>query len=199
MYYYFYEYFADNPVIEFRLLGKEDEAPTLLDVTSFLYDFNLLYEISRLAVDPEYERIQMSRFAYFRKGRPLRDDDRLRVNRLRHESPIELVTGVAAVGGAIGAVWAVVQIVEKLANFKLNREKLKLEVEKARREQEKQAARPIVIIEEEEVNLRIQKREAAYLLENVERRLCNSTIKIETIEVHIRRRIHREESGGSEK
>lgn len=54
-----------------RIRGKEPPEPTLLDVTSFLYDFNLLYEISRLALDPRYEQYRFSRYTYFRKGRPL--------------------------------------------------------------------------------------------------------------------------------
>ena len=66
-------------------------------------DFNLLYEICRLATDPQYGYFHFSNAVCFRNGRPLRDEDRLRVDSLSHKSPLELVTLVWIIGGAAGA------------------------------------------------------------------------------------------------
>ena len=48
---------SDFGYFEMRLRGREDDYPTLLEISSFLYDFNLIYEFSRLATDPIQPRI----------------------------------------------------------------------------------------------------------------------------------------------
>jgi hypothetical protein len=113
-----------------RLQGAESPSPVFLDVVAFLYDFNLLYEVSRLAVDPRYRHFNFNSRWYYRAGRPLHDEDRLRLIALKHESPIDLVTIVGATFAAAGALWAVVQAIEKIANLPLARRKLVAEVEK---------------------------------------------------------------------
>jgi hypothetical protein len=180
--YYHYKRNPDDKVVEFRLLGKETAAPTLLEVTAFLYDFNLAYEIGRLATDPIYDDVNLSRFSFFRHGRPLAEEDRLQVGKLRQESPLELVAAVTAFGGIVGSVWVVVQIVEKIANFRLNREKLELEIQKLRSERH-DAQRPTVIVEEQVAFDILKKRSALPILDRVERRLSVSTIKIEHFEI----------------
>src|SRR5215469_5387279 len=123
-----------QPHFRIRITGPDISYPSLLDVSSFLYDFNLLYEITRLATDPRYDDFRFSNYALFRKGRPLEPRDRLHVEALSERSPLVLVTDLSIVAGAIGALWGVVQIVEKVANASLNRRKLKAEVEKLERE-----------------------------------------------------------------
>jgi len=113
------------------------------------------------------------------------------VERLRQESPLELAVAVsAASGAAIGAVWCVVQIVERIANFRLNRQKLKLELEKLRRETE-YAKRPVHIVEEEEAIFRLSSREASPFLDHVGERLAGSQVRIKDLEVRITRRVRR--------
>jgi len=113
--------------------GKEGHPP-LQEVSSFIYDFNLVYEISRIASDPNYQRYKFSRFIWNRNGRYLKDSDRLHVVSLELGSPFVLETAVILVGGAIAGVWGLVQIAERIADWPVNREKNRLELEKLRRE-----------------------------------------------------------------
>src|ERR1700723_1869506 len=102
-----------------RLAASAEPFPSLGDVTNFPYDLNLIYEISRLATDPQYKDFRLSRFVFYRKGRPLEADDRLHIQSLTLKSPFFIETVFLRVFGAIGAAWALVQIGEKLANAPL--------------------------------------------------------------------------------
>jgi hypothetical protein len=184
---------ADLPFdAQIRVLGQESEQPTLLDVSSFLYDFNLGYELARLATDPRYESFQFSHYALYRKGRPLKDDDRLRVISLSHQSPIDLNTILYGAPLAIGAIWGVVQIVEKISNWRLNREKLQEEIKKLHREnaepQEISHEKMVAVLTEEECKMRIVQRKAEPLMDGVSRRLSISPVRIKEVEIHIVRR-----------
>jgi hypothetical protein len=112
----------------------EEGHPPLQEVSSFIYDFNLVYEISRIASDPTYQRYTFNRFIWNRNGRRLKDSDRLHLVSLQLGSPFLLETAVVLVGGAIAAVWGLVQISERIADWPVNREKNRLELEKLRRE-----------------------------------------------------------------
>lgn len=113
--------------------GQEGH-PAIQEVSSFIYDFNLVYEISRIASDPNYRRYKFSRFIWNRNGRHLKDSDRLHVVSLELGSPFLLETAVVLVGGSIAAVWGLVQISERIADWPVNREKNRPELEKLRRE-----------------------------------------------------------------
>ena len=180
-----------SPIAEIHVRAKELETPTLFQVTNFLYDINLIYELSRLATDPRYQNFRFSRYAYFRDGRPLRDADRLRIIKLTQESPLDLVLAGATAGGVvIGGIWGLVQIIEKVSNFRLNRQKLQEEVIKLRRENET-ANRPSHIMDEEEAVASIRMREAAPLIEGVGKRLSGSRVIIEEVEVSLTKRVRR--------
>jgi hypothetical protein len=112
----------------------EEGHPPLQEVSSFIYDFNLVYEISRLASDPNYQGYKFNRFIWNRDGRRLKDSDRLHLVSLELGSPFLLETAVLLVGGAVAAVWGLVQISERIADWPVNREKNRLELEKLRRE-----------------------------------------------------------------
>jgi hypothetical protein len=196
---------ANIPVdVEIDVLGKEEAMPTLLDISSFLYDLNLGYELSRLATDPSYEHVHFSRYSLFRNGRPLRKQDRLRVKHLSHSSPIQLQTLVWGAPLAIGAVWGLVQIVEKVSNWKLNRRKLEAEIHKLERESLKAAderqhkrptpdssSQPVPIYSEEEFLLQIQHREAAHLINGVTKRLEKAEVRIAEMQIRFVRRTGR--------
>lgn len=181
---------------EIKVIGDEESLPTLLDVSAFLYDFNLGYELSRLATDPKYSHFHFSRYALFRNGRPLRNEDRLRIEKLSHSSPIELNTLLWGAPLAIGAIWGIVQIVERISNWKLNRRKLqeeikKLEWENAARSAENSSKVPnerIPIYTEEEYVIRIQQRDEAHLIDGVTRRLEASAVRIKEMDIRFSRR-----------
>jgi len=181
-----------NPLLEMSILGTEEKETSLLDVASFLYDFNLGYEVSRLVADPKYEGFHFSHFVYYRKGRPLEIADRLIVHRLSHQSPIELITIVAAVPAAVAAAWGIVQIVERVTNFRLNRQKLELEVRKLQLETGKLQANiakseqmPIVI-DVESFQVQSAKMGAAPVVETITKRLEASKVKIKLLDFKIK-------------
>jgi hypothetical protein len=83
--------------------------PDLHSVSRFLFDLTLLYEISRLATDPRYLFTPLPRMVRYRRLSHLRHEDRLRVERLRLESPLALTATLPALGGASTALmtmWA---------------------------------------------------------------------------------------------
>ena len=150
-----------NPVsaqlLQISLRGDEDQFPLLLDITSFLYDFNLLYEFMRIKMDDRYSGYTLSFHSWNRKNRPLRDADRLRVVHLRHESPIALVTVAIATPGAVAAVLGVLTIAEKLRNWSLNRELLELQRDKLRKELTAGSAEPDSDSSKESLRVKLQR------------------------------------------
>jgi hypothetical protein len=102
----------------------------LIDISGFLYNFNLVYEIARLATDRTYDRYAFSSASFYARGRPLRPDDRLRVVRLATESPLDLVAYLPAVLPAAGAVFAVTFAVTRVAREPIDLAKTVAEIRK---------------------------------------------------------------------
>jgi hypothetical protein len=188
-----------GPHFRIKLRAKEDErVPRLLDVYTFLHDFNLLYEISRAATDPNYDEFEFSRLVFDRVDGLfawLSDEDRLRTEKLSKESPLELVTVLAAAPVAVGALWGVVQILEKVINLPLNRKKLKEEVAKLERDRLKEEMPSPVDDPENSLFLyqnpkllerRLQSRGATPYYEAVGERLKSAKIRIVELEIELR-------------
>jgi len=95
-----FEETGTESTVKVRVQTLEPPQPTLLDVSAFLYDFNLLYEVGRLSTDEKYRGARLSHATFYRWGRPIYFEDRLRVESLRHESPIEVSVVLQAVTGA---------------------------------------------------------------------------------------------------
>jgi hypothetical protein len=123
--------------ISVSITGSEEQRPEFRDIVNFLWDFNLLYETSRLIVDPRYERFRFTQYVYTRHGRPLRKFDRLRLVELHYESPLKLKTIVGATVGAAGALWALVQTAQTVDHWTLEKKKLVAEVRKTELEARK--------------------------------------------------------------
>ena len=120
------------------LVASELSKPALGDIALFIYDFDSLYEVSRLSADPKYEDYKFSRYALYRNGRPIDSDDRMRVEMLRLESPLELSATIVAYSAAASSVLAtllvLIRVLEKVSNFRPNREKLALEILKLKQD-----------------------------------------------------------------
>jgi hypothetical protein len=170
-----------------RLDLKADEAttPTLLEVSSFLYDFNLIYELSRLVADPQYEGVRLSRFTLYRNGRPLDDRDRMGVQRVSHQSPLELITIIGLASGAVASMWGIVQVAERIFNWPLNRRKLRAEVEKLELENEARRATRPQVTDTRSFTARLQERQAVIIFNQIARRLEVSSIKVTELEIHV--------------
>jgi hypothetical protein len=167
--------------VRITLVGSEKPLPTLLDVSAFLYDFNLLYEYVRLAVDPQYSQYDFDRpFSWTRNNRPLLNADRLRVVQLRHESPLLLVAALPAVAAGIAAVWGVLQITEKIVDWPLDREKKRLDVEKLRVE-----VRNAGLPDAPTLQAQLTDRQAIRVIDRTITRLNASPMRVSDIKVDI--------------
>jgi len=111
----------------------EQSHPDLLDISSLLYDLELSHDYGVLLSEEEYWGYEFSRYFWYRKGRPIESYHRVKAVKIIKASPLELTLGIAS----IGALLVVLQIVEKVAYWPLNRKKLKLEMEKLNLEVEK--------------------------------------------------------------
>lgn len=110
---------------------QEKETPFLLDISGLLYDLELAHDFGVLLVQPDYRDRKFNRYFWYRNGRRLKSEHRLRVARIAKQSPLE----VGLIISVPGALWVLLQIFEKVQNWSLSREKLRLEVEKLRVEQ----------------------------------------------------------------
>lgn len=126
--------------IQIYVSGTESKH-TLLEFSRLLYHLDLVYEISRLAVDPKYRRYRFPEHTFRRFVSPLETNDQMILTRVRRESPWELAVllhdPIALLTGGLGALWLFVQCLEKLSTLGLNRRKLKMEIEKLQMEADK--------------------------------------------------------------
>jgi hypothetical protein len=112
------------------------------DVVGALWSVELMHDFSILLAHPAYQETDLSDpGAFFAQGWQLvRPEHRLQVVSVRHGSPLAFIVLIPAAAAGIGAVWVLTQTVEKIANFRLNREKLKFDVAKAKADVRKSEA-----------------------------------------------------------
>lgn len=112
-----------------------------LELSSFIFDINRIYASTVIsALELQTEKPQGRRFRASRSAFELPAPYSLSLARIRFESPglLEIMTATSL---GVGAFWVLLQCFEKIANWPLNRAKLRLEVEKLERERP-QAPRP---------------------------------------------------------
>jgi len=109
---------------QIALRGEEGDYPALSDVAYFLYNVNVLYEFSRLIVDPKYEGYRFSNRSSNRHVTRILPADQLDVQSLRVQSPILLTVVLLATPVSATAIWVLSQAFEKIYNFPINRENL---------------------------------------------------------------------------
>jgi hypothetical protein len=180
---------SDFGYFQIAVRGEEGDYPALIDISSFLYDFNLLYEFARIVVDPRYARYKFSNRSGYRNARRIDWEDRLEVETLRVESPIALIAVVAAVPAAATTLWALTQAVEKLANFRINRQILKLQRDRLLAEAPKDSDSVLPEMSESDATFReqVRIREADYNFDRVEQHLQQNPVRVREIEItHVR-------------
>jgi hypothetical protein len=175
------------------LRGEEGDYPSLIDVTTFLYDFNLLYEFTRLVVDPEYSDYSITHVASNRNRTRILAKDQLDIESLRIQSPIALVLVVLAKSASVAlTLLTLAKAVEKIWNIPVNheiqeltRDNLMLEREKRARElQAPQQTAPIASVETENAfRQQLQSRNADSHFDRAENRLSGGPIRIKEFEV----------------
>ncbi len=88
-------------VFRMQVKGEEEAAPArLLDLYAFLHDFSLAYEIGRIATDPKYAEFGASRLVVTREDglfARITDEDRMYLEQIKKESPMDLATVITAV------------------------------------------------------------------------------------------------------
>jgi len=157
-----------------KLVFSEESRPLLLDISSLLYDFELLHDFSLILCAEDYSNYTFSRLFWFRNGRPIITDHRVRVARIVKESPLIIELVLAGISVGSGALWVLLQATEKIQNWRLSREKLKLEVEKLRMEKEKLKL---------ELEQKIQQREAIHFFNSLITRLERLPMKLVDMEI----------------
>lgn len=170
--------------VRLKLVFSEgDKKPYLLDITSLLYDFELLHDLSLILWVDDYSDYKFSIFFMYRNGRPIKAHHRIRAVRIIKESPLIIEIEVAEIAALTGALVSLLFIIEKIQNWRLNREKLRHEVEKIKLEAEK------LRLEIEKLNIeleqKLRERHASDILNSLLRRLGSNPIKLEDIEVDI--------------
>lgn len=163
---------------------SESKYPFLLDITSLLYDLELAYDFGVLLTEKDYLEFEFSRYFWYRAGRPLRANHRIRAATITKTSPLT----IELIPGSIVGLWALVQIIQTVYNWPLNREKSKLEAEKLRLEVDKlRGERAIKELpsgaEGEELEALAEERRAANELRVLRERLNKSHLSLEQLEV----------------
>jgi hypothetical protein len=118
-----------EPGIFVNLSFLEHHPIGALDLSSFLFDINRLYTVAFKAEQDPYE-IDETRFGGYGRGSfRIPKQYQLEVSRIRFQSPGLLVLSTALMTGA-AAVWTVIQIIDKVSLWPLQKAKLRLEEQK---------------------------------------------------------------------
>lgn len=172
---------SNDHKILLRLTFKDEKKPYLLDISSLFYDFELLHNLCLMIYLEDYRDYKFTQYFWYRKGRLLKSEHKIRAFKIVKESPLTVELIIGGIVALSGAFWAIVQAIEKISNWKLNREKLKLEIEKLRRE----TNRPYYEEERARIELehRLHEREALPTLLSLVRRLESNPINLKDIEI----------------
>ena len=64
--------------VRLKLVFSEEKRPYLLDITSLLYDFELLHDFSLILWADDYSNYKFSRFFWYRNRRPIKTSHKIR-------------------------------------------------------------------------------------------------------------------------
>ena len=160
-----------------RLQFAEEKYPLLLDISSLLYDLELTYDFGVILTEEEYLEYKFSSDFWYRAGRNIRPYHQIRTARITKESPLIL----EIILGSLGGLWGLMQMIEKVSNWRLNREKLRLEVEKLR--DEKELRRIELLAGDEWVELLAERRGAMNEARSLIARLNRSPLTLQELEL----------------
>lgn len=158
---------SNNTDFILRLELTEGKNISLIDLSSFLYDLELLYDFSIVTNLEEYEGYLyrystwssgfLGRF-WVRTGRPIKYEHKLIVLSLSLQSPgvLETLMGIAA---AAKALVPFVDSAGKVADWRHNRNKAKYEAERAKTEAEKALIEKGTALYQQEIARTISERE----------------------------------------
>ncbi len=167
--------------LRIKLTFMNDKKPYLLDISSLFYDFELLHDFCLIAYADEYKYYKFNNNFWYRKGRSIKKEHKIKALKIKKESPLTVEIIVSVIVGLSGAFWALVQAIERINNWKLNRKKLELEIEKLKHEinikfYEEKTAR----IEFEQ---KLLERETRDIFDSLLRRLEDNPLKLKDLEI----------------
>ncbi len=116
---------AEQTTVIIRLEFGVDEKALLLDITSLLYDFELLYDFLVLSNLEEYSGYRFTQYFWYRNGRPLEYEHRLKVATIVKQSPLTVLLPISAFV-ALKILPPLIEASEKIADWKPNREKVRI-------------------------------------------------------------------------
>ena len=159
-----------------KLTFTEEKAPLLLDISSLLYDFELLHDLTLLLYADDYSGYHFSNFFWYRNGRRIKPEHRVRATKIVKESPLVIVVDVADVLAISGALWALIQAIDKIQKWRLDKKKLTLELKNLDLQNRKL---------ELELEDTLEKRKAAQILSALVKRLGDNPIILEDLEIQV--------------
>ncbi len=154
---------------------KEQELPFLQDISSLLYDIELLHDLFLLTNLDEYENYAFSQYFWYRHGRPISKNHKIRTARIIQGSPLTL----EMIWGGVEAVLFLLMSINLLRNWRLDNEIKKRKLEKLGIEIEKEK------LEVELLRSRLDEREASNFYQSILNRLDSSPFILEGIEITI--------------
>jgi hypothetical protein len=166
------------------LVFEEEEKPYLLDISSLLYDFELLHDFSLLLCAEEYFEYHFSQYFWYRNGRQIKSYHKLRAARIVKQSPLTIELIMADAVAASGALWILVQIIERISNWKLDRKKLQLEIKKLQKEIEDSTEQRMP---ETNLEQKTEERGVVWILSSLIGRLESNPTKLVGIELKTER------------
>lgn len=178
--------------------GANDQI-LLLDFNALLYDFELLHDFSVICNLKEYQGylhdpalLGQGWYGKFwtRRGRPIRDEDRLRLLKVTVHSPSSILLGVG-VHIASKALVPLIDSAGRIADWRFNRQKARAEALKAQFEAEKaEIERETTLVVLDEKRLRLAQSELELQRERVEnqivRRLERNPLKLTELSIDVK-------------
>jgi len=125
--------------VPFRIVlqGDAGEEPPLENIASLLRHLVYLHDRLVILASPKYRPTAWSSYFFYRSGRPLKEDELLKVYYLKQESPIEIGIIISAALALPLAAKAFVELLRIIRDWTLDREykilrneQLRLEVDR---------------------------------------------------------------------
>jgi signal transduction histidine kinase len=167
-----------GPSVIARLQFSEAPYPFFESVSALFVDLGLAHDFGVLLTHPEYERYTFGPRFWMRGGRPIAPQDRLRTFGIAKSNPLVVEIAVSAIGGIL----TLIQVAEKVRDWKVNRQKAELELVKLRQEN---ALRHLDMLErrlkyEDAIE---QRRNADRIHDTLVQRLEKSELRLEDVDL----------------
>lgn len=160
-----------------RLEFAEAPQPFFGSVSNLFTDLGLAHDLGVLLAHPDYDGYRFGNRFWWRNARPLQPAHRLRAFKIAQGSPLFLELLCTAIGG----VWTLIQIVDKVANWKLDRQKAELQFAKMR--QDLALGEMEILQKRLELERVLQERHAQQIADTLIRRLRESEFELQDLDL----------------